>query len=290
MTSNNHTLNNQILKYKPIQKFVDGVGKEVFQYLGKDKACIIGLGDDGVFYGEGLYAWLKQKGSLVIFTVMDYDCHDLDASAVRGRKVVIVDNDIITGTSYRSVMGELAARREELQYADVKFAVLCDRTNLADFVVEGYTVTAGAEMVKLDTLDYKILQLLSKDGRASFSDIAKATRLTSAGAKKRFEKMMRNGVLEVRGLLPLSKFHSVAACITVKVDSRHVAELLEALQKLPMVCFLGKLYDEHNVSVAIVASSLPDINAFVDQHLHSAPGVKNVIVHVGDVPLVPLSK
>lgn len=289
--NNNHgNHNNHILKYKPIQKFVDGIGKEVFQYLQKDKACIIGLGDDGVFYGEGLYAWLKQKGSSVIFTMMDYDCHDLDVSAVRGRKVVIVDNDIITGTSYRSVMQEFVARREELQYADVKFAVLCDRTNLADFAVEGYTVTAGAEMIKLDALDYKILQLLSKDGRASFSDIAKATRLTSAGAKKRVEKMMRNGVLQVRGLLPLSKFYSVAACITAKVDSRHVAELLEALQKLPMVCFLEKLYDEHNVSLGVVAPSLPDINTFVDQHLHSAPGVRNVVVHVGDVPLVPSSK
>ncbi len=287
MPSNN---NNHILKYKPIQKFVNGVGKEVFQYLGKDKACIIGLGDDGVFYGEGLYAWLKQKGSSVIFTMMDYDCHDLDVSALRGRKVIVVDNDIITGTSYRSVMEEFAARREELQFTDVKFAVLCDRTNLADFVVEGYTITAGAEMVKLDTLDYKILQLLSKDGRASFSDIAKMTKLTSAGAKKRVEKMMRNGVLEVRGLLPLSKFYSVAACVTVKVESRHVTELMEALQKLPMVCFLLRLYGEHNVALGIVASSLPDINSFVEQHLHSAPGVKNVVVHVGDVPQIPSSK
>ena len=40
---------------KPIQKFVAGIGKDVKRYFGKNKGCIVGLGDDGFIYGLGLF-------------------------------------------------------------------------------------------------------------------------------------------------------------------------------------------------------------------------------------------
>ena len=50
---------NTLLKFKPIQKLVNGVGQDVKKFFGKDKGCIVGLGDDGVFYGLGLYQWIS---------------------------------------------------------------------------------------------------------------------------------------------------------------------------------------------------------------------------------------
>ena len=47
------------LKFKPIQKFIEGVGKDVKKFFGKDKGCIIAIGDDGVFYAAGLCQWLN---------------------------------------------------------------------------------------------------------------------------------------------------------------------------------------------------------------------------------------
>src|SRR3989338_4866375 len=91
--------NDFILKYKPIQRFVEGIGERVLKYVGKDKACVIGLGDDGVFYGEGMYVWLKKKGAAVVFTTMDYDCSGLEEEKIKARKLLVVDNDIITGTA-----------------------------------------------------------------------------------------------------------------------------------------------------------------------------------------------
>lgn len=44
-----------ILKYQSIQKFIRGIREEVLKYINKDKICIIGLGENGVFYGEGMY-------------------------------------------------------------------------------------------------------------------------------------------------------------------------------------------------------------------------------------------
>jgi len=93
----------------------------------------------------------------------------------------MVDNDIITGKGYKRAMEAIKAKKERLKIKNIKFAVLCDRTGLADFSVEGYSAYAPWSLEKLDGTDLKIIQALSEDGRKSFVEIAKRTRLSPGG-------------------------------------------------------------------------------------------------------------
>ncbi|PIS40378.1 MAG: hypothetical protein COT32_00125, partial [Candidatus Nealsonbacteria bacterium CG08_land_8_20_14_0_20_36_22] len=129
---------NTLLNLKPIQKFIKGIGKDILKYFGKEKGCIIGLEDDGVFYGEGLYYWLSKKKKNITFTVMDDYGKGLEEGKVRGRKVLLIDNDIVTGKAYRIAMKFMREQKERLKLKDIKFAVLCDRMKMADFSVEDY--------------------------------------------------------------------------------------------------------------------------------------------------------
>lgn len=279
-----------ILRYKPVQRFLDGVGVGVLKYIGKDKACVIGLGDDGVFYAEGLYVWLKKKGVDAVLAAMDYDCSGLDETKTVGRKLVAVDNDIITGTAYKDVMEKMKSKQKDLRFKDIKYAVLCDRTRLADFSVDDYTTTAGSEIVKLDSMDFKILQVLAKNGRVSFADIAEETSLTVSGAKKRVEKLMGDGVVEIRGRVNIQKFYSVAALINLEVDINKLLTLISKLKKSQMVYFLSRIYDRNNLAIGVVASSLDQINDFVEKNIGEEEGVRNILVHIGEVPILPQSK
>ena len=54
----------------------------------------------------------------------------------------------------------------------------------------------AAQMISLDKIDHKILQVLLADGRASYSKIAKETNLTDVAIKKRVESLKRKGVIE----------------------------------------------------------------------------------------------
>jgi len=278
---------NTLLKFKPIQKLVDGIGRDVKKYLGKDKACVIGLGDDGVFYGLGFYQWLSQKKKDINFTTMEDNGKGLEEEKVKGRKVLIVDNDIISGKSYKRAMEAMREKKEKLKIKDVKFAVLCDRTGLADFSVEGYSAYAPWSLEKLDATDLKIIQALSEDGRKSFVEITKGTRLSQVAVKNRVERLINEGVLKIQGLLNIGKCYSVSANIEIEAAQKTISGLIEKFEKSPLVYQLVKTSGRYNLLVSIIAPNLESIESFVDKEIRKDPGVKHIDISIGELPIIP---
>ena len=276
-----------LLKLKPIKKLIDGVGQEVKKYLGKDKACIIGLGDDGMLYGLGFFEWLSQQNKELTFTTMEDNGQGLEEEKVEGRKILIVDNDIITGKGYKKAIEAIRANRERLKIKDVKFAVLCDRTGLADFSVEGYSAYAPWSLEKLDGTDLKIIQALSEDGRKSLVEIAKKTVLISVGVKNRVEKLIDDGILKIQGLINIGKCYSASANIEIEADQKTISRLIEKFEKSPLVYHLVKTSGRYNLLAGIIAPNLESVNNFIDKEIRNEPGVKHVEVNVGNLPIIP---
>ena len=276
-----------LLKLKPIQKFIDGVGKDVKKFFGKDKSCIISLGDDGFFYGVGLYQWLHSQNKNIGLVTMDDNGKGLEEEKIRGRKILIVDNDIVSGKSYKRAMGIMRAKKERLKLKDIKFAVLCDRTGLADFSVEGYSAYAPWSLEKLDGIDLKIIQALSEDGRRSFVDIAKGTGLSPVGIKNRVERLINDGVLRVQGLLNMEKVYSVSAHIEIEADNKTISRLIEKFEKSPLVYHLVKTSGRYNLMLSMATPNLESIENFIAKEIRLEPGVKHIEVNVGELPIIP---
>ena len=280
-------MKNTLLNYKPIQKFITKIGQDIKKYLGNDKGCIIALGDDGVFYGEGLYQWLVKEGSSVTLAFMDDTGEGLKEEKVKGRKVLMVDNDIISGKSYKRAMEAIKAKKERLKIKNIKFAVLCDRTGLADFSVEGYSVYAPWGLEKLDGTDLKIIQALFEDGRKSFVEIAKKTRLSPVGVKNRVERLIDEGILKIQGLLSMGKCYSVSANIEIEADQKTISKLIEKFEKFPLVYHLVKTSGRYNLLISIIAPNLVSIENFIAKEIRGDPGVKHIDVNVGELPIIP---
>jgi len=280
-------MKNNLLKYQPIQKFITGVGKDIKKYFGKDKGCLIALGDDGVFYGEGLYQWLIKEDLKINLTYMADNGDGLDKEKLRGRKVLIVDNDIVSGKGYKRAMEVLRFKKEELKLKDIKFAVLCDRIGLADFSVEGYADYAPWSLKKLDGLDLKIIQALSQDGRKSFVEIAKKIGLSPVGVKNRVEKLRKEKVLNIQALLNIEKFYSLSAQIEIEADNKTLLDLIEKFEKFPLVYHLVKTSGRYNLIVSIVVPKLESVENFIAREIRGEPGVKHIEVHVGELPIIP---
>lgn len=271
----------------PIQKFIDGIGKDVKRFLKKDKSCIIGLGDDGFLYGTGLYQWLRKTNKNLNFTTMDDDGKGLEENKVQGRKVLIVDNDIISGKGYKKTMEMMRAKKDRLKLKDIKFAVLCDRTGLADFSVEDYSTYAPWSLERLDGTDLKIIQAFSEDGRTSFVEIAKGTGLSPVGIKNRVEKLIEEGVFKIVGLLNMEKVYSVSAHIEIEADIKTINRLIEKFEKSPLVYHLVKTSGRYNLIVSIATPNLESIENFIAKNIRSEAGVKHVDVNVGELPIIP---
>ena len=279
--------------YKPIfgqerlQVFIDIIGPRVKKYLGKGPACIIGLEVDGVFYGEALYQWLRSNGLNINFTTMNDDAKGLEEKKLIGRKILIVEDEIVTGKAYKRAMENIRTRKTQLNIKDLKFAVYRDRSGLADFSVEGYSVYAPWSLERLDGIDLKIIQALSKDGRRSFVEIAKETRLSPVAVKHRVERLIGDGVLKILGMLDMRKIYSVSAYIQIEAEYKTINKLTEKFEKSPLVYNLTKTSGSYNLMVCIAAPNLESIESFITKEIRPESGIKHIRVHVGELPIVP---
>lgn len=279
---------NTLLSLRPIKKFIDGVGKKVKNYFGKDMGCIIGLEDDGIFYAEGLYYWLSQKNKKINFTTMDDYGKGLEENKVKGRKVLLIDNDIVTGKAYRTVMAFMREKKDKLKIKDIKFAVLCDRMKMADFSVEDYPAPTSWNLKDLDEIDLKIIKSLCQDGRRRLVDIAKETGLTPVGIKNRVEKLIEHDILKIHGLLNIEKFYSVSASIGVNAPPEIISELIKKFENCPLVYNLVKVSSgNHNLIIGTVAPNLERINDLIAKQIRSVPEIKNLHVNFGELPIIP---
>lgn len=140
---------------------------------------------------------------------------------------------------------------------------------------------------RLDDIDLKILQVLFEDGRKSFVEIAKQTKLSSVGVKKRIEKLIRDNILKVQGLFNIEKVHTVSAEIGIEADSNAVAELAERFLQSPLVYHLVKTSGKYNLIVGLVAPDLGSIENFVTREIREKQGTKQIEVNIGELPIIP---
>lgn len=139
----------------------------------------------------------------------------------------------------------------------------------------------------LDDVDLKILQALYQDGRKSFVEIAKETKLSPVGVKNRVEKLIDKDILKIRGLLNIKTIHSVSATIEVETDNETRSGLIEKFKKFPLIYHLAKTSGRYNLIIGIVAPDLGSIENFIEGEIRRKPGIKNIEVNIGELPIIP---
>jgi DNA-binding Lrp family transcriptional regulator len=277
-----------LLEFETLKKFVDTVGKEIEIYFGKENACILCLRPEGIFYGEALLAWLKKrKKTNVTIAMMEDDGVDLDEKVARGRKVLIVNNDIVTGKSYKRSMEALRMRKKDWDIKDIKFACFFDRTGMADFAVARYSAEAIWSLEEVDAIDSKIIQYLSQNGRESFTEVAKKLRLSSVAVKNRVDKLLKEKIIRIYASLQADQFYTIAAQINIEADGKTIEKLIEKFEKNQEVYHLAKITGSYNLTVGVLARSLENIESFVESEIRALPGVREAVVSTGEVPILP---
>lgn len=127
--------------------FVSRVGPQISHYLGCDLGCVAPLGTGGRFYGLKLYAFLTQEGKDVRYVELETGrgIPKNRREDVRGRKIVVVDDAIATGETYRKNVDPLKQQKDALGIIDVVVAVEYDMLGLADFAANRNGDKSGGE-------------------------------------------------------------------------------------------------------------------------------------------------
>jgi len=109
---------------------------------------------------------------------------------------------------------------------------------------------------QVDEKDKTIITLLQADGRATLQEIAKNIGFTSMGAKKRLEKLEKNGTIKVSALLNPDALKLHPAIVMLEMESAEaMQELLNRFEECPRVVQIFKTVGGYNLIALVVAET-----------------------------------
>lgn len=130
----------------------------------------------------------------------------------------------------------------------------------------------------MNKLDTELLNLLIKDGRASFADIARQLNVSRAYARNRVQAMVEDGVIEqfTAVVNPEKLGKVISSFIDLKVAPHAIESLAEELADMPEVVSLYIMTDLKSLHIHTLTDSYETFNAFVTRHLFSRPEILSV--------------
>ena len=130
----------------------------------------------------------------------------------------------------------------------------------------------------LDSVDMKILKMLSADARVSFSEMGKEVGLSVSAVRKRVERLQKSGVVKgfTVALDPQKFGKGLTAFISVETDVSSMRDLIKSLSRRPEVCELYTTTGGHGLMMKIKTENVDELKGFVKNHLHSNDAIKSV--------------
>ncbi|MBT4192356.1 MAG: Lrp/AsnC family transcriptional regulator [Candidatus Diapherotrites archaeon] len=121
--------------------------------------------------------------------------------------------------------------------------------------------------VTLDKIDHIILEALMHDGRASFSAIARETKLTDVAIKKRVESLKRRGVISGISVDLNYKALGYENPIFVQIRSEvsKNKDIIKKLQSMDFVLDLYQVLGEYNLIAKLIVPNLETAEKFISQ-------------------------
>jgi Lrp/AsnC family transcriptional regulator, regulator for asnA, asnC and gidA len=127
----------------------------------------------------------------------------------------------------------------------------------------------------LDDLDVKILKFLSKDGRASFTDIASKLSVAVSTVSTRYNDLVKHGFLEIVGrIVPQSVGYEAYATILLKVAPKdQTKKICDQLINIPEVNFLAVITGDYDLEINVVCKDMKHLSELMNNKIFSINGV-----------------
>lgn len=119
----------------------------------------------------------------------------------------------------------------------------------------------------LDRVDYAIIQRLLEDGRASFSAIARDTKLTDVAIKKRVERLKRRGIISSisANLNYKTLGFENPIFVQMRTELGKNKDIIKKLHSLDFVVELNQTIGEFNLLAKIIVPSMDSADKYLDR-------------------------
>lgn len=131
-------------------------------------------------------------------------------------------------------------------------------------------------MAGLDQLDERIVAHLREDGRRSFRRIARDLGVSEATVRARVTQLVADGAIRITINTNVFELGYLTAELRLDVGHEHLEDVLDRLSGLPQVDYAIVCTGRPNLSVAVVCSSLDQLERLVTRDIAGIPGVATV--------------
>lgn len=127
----------------------------------------------------------------------------------------------------------------------------------------------------LDLIDLTILSELQKDGRKSFSDIAKKMNLAVGTVRNRYQRLERDKVVHIIGWTdPIKAGYNSYSRISIEVKpAGKLTSVIDKLLNVPQVRFLALTSGNYQIEINVICEDNEELVEVIQNNIQSIPGV-----------------
>lgn len=127
----------------------------------------------------------------------------------------------------------------------------------------------------LDEIDLKVLEILRKDGRATFAEIAGQLKVSPGMIRQRYNRLVEQGYLKVVAITnPVHRGLKTMALIGVRTDGNQMLKVADKIGKLKEVVYLVVVSGRYDLMLEVFCRDHEDLLNFVTEKLYAIDGVR----------------
>ncbi len=129
---------------------------------------------------------------------------------------------------------------------------------------------------RLDSIDFKIIGLLQKDGRMPSSEIAKITNVSEATVRYRLKKLIDGGFIQIVAAgNPIKLGFGIAANIGLYTESSQIDKIVTELKKLRHLSYIAQMTGERAIELETFVESIDELHQLLLQ-IENIEGIKRI--------------
>ena len=127
----------------------------------------------------------------------------------------------------------------------------------------------------VDKTDLQILDILRKDGRASFADIASQLKVSPGMIRQRYNRLVKQGKVKVVAITnPVHRGIKTMALIGVRTDGNQMLKVADKIVKLKEVVYLVVVSGRYDIMIEVFCRDHEDLLNFITEKLYGIEGVR----------------
>ena len=127
----------------------------------------------------------------------------------------------------------------------------------------------------LDTLDQKIIKLLMKNARMSYSEIGEKVVISRVAVKMRIQALEKKGVIEeYTTIINPQKISGVVSCyFELEVSHETLQEVIRRLKENEKITQVYRVTGENKLHIHAVTASNEELDRLIQEDMDTLPGI-----------------